>query len=332
MRALILAAGFGTRLLPLTRNIPKPMFPVMNRPILEHCIGLLSSHNIHDIAVNLHHLPDKVSNYFGHGEDFGVRLTYSREETILGTAGGIKALQHFLAGDSFIVMNGDIFMDIDLNQVFEFHARKKACLTLVLMPATEKFDPIEIDTNGRVTYFKGASIDNSVTQVTSRVTFTGLQIMAPEIFKRIPENRFCGTTDEIFPAMIKDGLPVYGYLHQGYWNDMGNSKGYHQLHRDVFDGKILLKNRHSFQPTQGPLIIPPVHIGLDCQISGNAQVGPYATLGDHCRLKHGAVVENSVIWNDVEIGVDATVRNSVISHGVTINDKQEIFDALKGNE
>jgi NDP-sugar pyrophosphorylase family protein len=331
MRALILAAGFGTRLLPLTRNIPKPMFPVVNKPILEHCIGLLSSHNIRDIAINLHHLPDKVSDHFGSGENFGVRLTYSREKTILGTAGGIKALQHFLDGDSFIVMNGDIFMDIDLNQVIEFHARNKACLTLVLRPATNKPDPIEVDANGRVTCFKGASINN-ITQVTSHVTFTGLQIMEPEIFKRIPENRFCGTTDEIFPAMIKDGLPVYGYTHQGYWNDMGNQKDYLQLHRDIFDGKILFENRQSFQTTQGPLIIPPVYIGKNCQISGNAQVGPYVSLGDRCRLKHGAIVENSVIWNDVEIGVDATARNSVISHGVTIEDRQEVFDELKGNQ
>jgi NDP-sugar pyrophosphorylase family protein len=96
MRALILAAGLGTRLLPLTRATPKPMFPVMNKPLLEHCIELLRAHNIRDIAINLHHLPDKISNYLGDGQAFGVRLTYSREETILGTAGGIKALQHFL--------------------------------------------------------------------------------------------------------------------------------------------------------------------------------------------------------------------------------------------
>lgn len=327
MKAMVLAAGFGTRLLPLTRDIPKPMFPVMNKPVLEHCIQTLRHHNIRDIAINLHHLPDKVSGHFGNGESLGVRLTYSREETILGTAGGIKALQHFFDDEPFIVINGDIFMDIDLNRVIEYHTKNQAFLTLVLRPAVDKPDPIAVSADGRITRFKGESISD-VTHVTARVTFTGLQIMESGILERIPGNRFCGTTEEIFPALIKDGLPIYGFLHAGYWNDMGNPKNYLQLHRDIFDGKLNLEHRPSSQPTQGPLIIPPVLIGKDCKISGNAQVGPYVTLGDRCRLKHGAVVEHSVIWNDVEIGVDTTIRNSVLGHGVSTGDKQEISDFL----
>lgn len=331
MKALILAAGLGTRLLPLTRYLPKPMFPVMNKPILEHSINLLKSFGIHDIAINLHHLPDKVTSYFGTGESFGVRLNYSKEETILGTAGGIKALQNFLEGETFLVLNSDVFTDINVNRVVEFHKEKHACLTLVLRPGNDQFDPIEVNPDGRITSFKGASFQN-VTQVTSRVTFTGIQIIEPEIFSRIPKNRFCGTTEEIFPAMVKEGLPVYGYHHRGYWNDMGNSASYLQLHKDIFDGKIQMGNRKTPESFKGPLIIPPVYIGQDCKIAENAQVGPYATLGNRCRLKRGAVVEQSVCWDDIEIGIDSTVRNSVLGNGITIGDKQEIVNQMLGGK
>ena len=327
MKALVLAAGLGTRLLPLTRYTPKPMFPVMNKPMLEYSLALLRSFGIRDIAINLHHLPDKVTHYFGTGESFGVDLNYSREDTILGTAGGIKSLQGFFNGESFLVINSDVFVNIDLNQVIEFHKKKGSCLTLVLKPDNERFDPINVDTDGKIVSFMGAG-----NAVPSRVTFTGIQIMEPEILARIPENRFCGTTDEIFPAMIKENLPVYGYLHSGYWNDMGNPANYLQLHRDLFDGKAAGENRKAFEPPKGTLIIPPVYIGQDCKISGNAQVGPYATLGNRCRLKNGAVAEHSVCWDDVEIGVDSTVRNSILGNGATVNDKKEIINMVLGKE
>lgn len=329
MRALVLAAGLGTRLLPLTRYVPKPMFPVMNKPVMEYALELLRSFDIRDIAVNLHHLPDKITHHFGAGEAFGVRLNYSREDTILGTAGGIKALQSFLDGGPFIVINSDVFVNIDLNQVIEFHKKKGSCLTLVLRPGNKRFDPIEVAPDGRIVHFMGAG---NAREVTSRVTFTGIQIMEPEIFARIPENRFCGTTDEVFPAMIKENLPIYGYMHTGYWNDMGNPESYLELHKDLFDGKARLENRKVFESPKGALIIPPVRIGKECKISGNAQLGPYATLGDNCRLKNGAVVEHSVCWDGVEIGIDSTVRSSILGNGVTIGDKKEIVNMVLGEK
>ena len=223
MKAMILAAGFGTRLKPLTNELPKPLFPVLNRPILEHAIHFLSTHGIKEIAINLHHKSEKIIDYFGDGKNFGVNLHFSKEERILGTAGGIKKLQPFFKNETFLVINSDILADVDLNDVLKFHKEKKSKLTLVVRqdPNAEKFDSIQRVEEGRIVHFLGHSIKNS--KPTTQVMFTGIQIMEPEIFSRIPENKFCGTVEDVFPGMIHDELPVYSFLHKGYWIDMGTS-------------------------------------------------------------------------------------------------------------
>ena len=219
MKAMILAAGFGTRLKPLTNDLPKPLFPVLNRPILEHALHFLSKNGIKDIAINLHHKSEKIIDYFGDGKDFGVNLHFSKEEKILGTAGGIKKLQSFFKNETFLVINSDILADVDLNNVLKFHKDKKSKLTLVVRqdPNAEKYDSIQRIDEGRIVHFLGRSIKNS--EPTTQVMFTGIQIMEPEIFSRIPENKFCGTVEDVFPGMIQDELPVYSFLHKGYWID-----------------------------------------------------------------------------------------------------------------
>ncbi|MBT5472326.1 MAG: NDP-sugar synthase [Nitrospina sp.] len=317
MKAMILAAGFGTRLKPITDNLPKPLFPVLNRPILEHTLQFLSKQGIREIAINLHHQPEKIIDYFGDGKDFGVNLHYSKEEEILGTAGGIKKLQSFLKDETFLVINSDVLADIDLNNALEFHKEKKSKLTLVVRQDsnTEKYKPILRTEEGRIVNFLGHTINNS--DPTTQVMFTGIQIMEPDIFSRIPENKFCGTTEDVFPGMIKDELPVYGYLHEGYWIDMGTRETYIQAQVDAMDGKLLLKTTSSRNP-EGPLVVPPVHIGRNCEISKDAQVGPYAVLGDGCRVRSGAVVERSVLFQGATVGSGLTVKNSVIGEGVAI--------------
>ena len=314
---MILAAGFGTRLKPITDNLPKPLFPVLNRPILEHTLQFLSKQSIREIAINLHHQPEKIIDYFGDGKDFGVNLHYSKEEEILGTAGGIKKLQSFLKDETFLVINSDVLADIDLNNALEFHKEKKSKLTLVVRQDsnTEKYKPILRTEEGRIVNFLGHTINNS--DPTTQVMFTGIQIMEPDIFSRIPENKFCGTTEDVFPGMIKDELPVYGYLHEGYWIDMGTRETYIQAQVDAMDGKLLLKTTSSRNP-EGPLVVPPVHIGRNCEISKDAQVGPYAVLGDGCRVRSGAVVERSVLFQGATVGSGLTVKNSVIGEGVAI--------------
>jgi NDP-sugar pyrophosphorylase family protein len=155
--------------------------------------------------------------------------------------------------------------------------------------------------------------------------FTGIQIIEPEIFKRIPEGQFCGTTENIFPTMIQDNVPVYGYLYNGYWKDMGNRESYLQVNADALDEKVFLKG---VAPNElnNSLIIPPVLVDRNCQIAENSQIGPYTVIGPNCIIKNGAVVENSILWEGVTIGAGSTVKGSVIAKNRTIGDGKNIND------
>ncbi len=302
------------------------MVPVLNRPLLEHTIELLRSANIKDIAINVHHLPEQLTDHFGDGSKFSVNLYFSHEEKILGTAGGIKAAQRFLEGGPFVVINSDIVVDIDLNRVLEFHRERGSCLTLVVREdaSPKQYDPIEIQEDGRIVHFVGASSMN-VPDDTRRVMFTGIQIMEPEIFDRIPAGQFCGTTDTIFPEMIQEGLPVYGYLHDGYWVDLGSRGKYLEVHRDALNGKSPLKTR-SLQKLEGEFVVPPVVAGMNCSIDPTAKIGPCVVLGNGSRIEAGAIVEQSVLWDGVTVGPHGVVKQSILGNGVVIQSKEEIID------
>ena len=326
MKAMVLAAGFGTRLQPLTHVLPKPMFPVLGRPLLSHTFDILESANITDVAVNVHHLPDFIINYFEKQKLHDLNLHFSREEKILGTAGGIKKMEGFLEGGPFILINSDIITNIKLDKVIDFHKKNNSKLTLVVRQDIfpEQYDSIEICKDGRIVHFVGASSMN-IPGNTTRVMFTGIQIIEPEIFKRIPEGQFCGTTESIFPQMIQDEVPVYGYLHNGYWKDMGNRESYLQVNADALDEKVFLKGI-SPNDTNHSFIIPPILVGRNCHIAENSKIGPHSVIGPNCTIKNGAVIENSVLWEGVTIGADSTVKRSVIAKNRTIGDGKNIKD------
>jgi NDP-sugar pyrophosphorylase family protein len=319
MKAMILAAGFGTRLRPLTNTVPKPMVPIMNRPILEHTIHLLRTHGIQDITVNLHHLPEIIKEHFGDGKDFGVQLHWSHEPEILGTAGGIKKAQEFLDGEAFLVINSDVVVDIDLSKVIAFHKAQGSALTLVVRQgdSPEQCDPIEVDADDRIVHMVGTSAKNKPDD-TTRILFTGIQVMEPEIFDRIPENKFYGTTTDVFPRMLEDGLPMFAYWHHGYWKDVGTIQSYLDVHKDLLDGRmaggLAIENNVS-APSQ-------VLIGKNCKIAGTAKVGPYAVLGDNCAVGDHAVIENSICWENVRLGKNSHVSQSVLGNGVTVEENK----------
>ncbi len=326
MKAMVLAAGFGTRLQPLTHVLPKPMFPVLGRPLLSHTFDILESANITDVAVNVHHLPDFIINYFEKKKIHDLNLHFSREEKILGTAGGIKKMEGFLEGGPFILINSDIITDIKLDKVIDFHKKNNSKLTLVVRQDIfpEQYDSIEICKDGRIVHFVGASSMN-IPGNTTRVMFTGIQIIEPEIFERIPEGQFCGTTESIFPQMIKDEVPVYGYLHNGYWKDMGNRENYLQVNSDALDERVSLKGV-SPNELNNPLIIPPVLVDRNCQVAENSQIGPYTVIGPNCNIKSGAIIENSILWEGVTIGAGSNIKGSVIAQNRTIGDGKNIIN------
>jgi len=325
MKAMILAAGFGTRLRPLTNTVPKPMVPIMNRPILEHTIHLLRTHGIQDITVNLHHLPEFIENHFGDGKDFGVNLHWSYEPEILGTAGGIKKAQEFLDGEAFLVINSDVVTDCDLSKVISFHKAKGSALTLVVRQgdSPEQCDPIEVDDDDRIVHMVGASAKNKPDN-TTRILFTGIQVMEPEIFDRIPENKFYGTTTDVFPGMLEDGLPMFAYWHHGYWKDIGTIQSYLDVHKDLLvrgmEGGLPIENNN---PSNGHLT-QPVLIGKNCKIADTANIGPYAVLGDNCTVGENAVIEHSICWQGVTLGKESHVTQSVLGNGITAKERETL--------
>ena len=326
MKAMVLAAGFGKRLQPLTRTLPKPMFPVLGRPLLSHTFDLLQSAGIDDIAVNIHHLPNSIINYFEKENPPPFNLHFSTEEHILGTAVGIKKMQGFLEDGPFITINSDVITDIDLNKVINFHKNNNSKLTLVVRQdiSPEQYDSIEICENGRIVHFIGASSMN-IPENTTRVMFTGIQIMEPDIFARIPEGQFCGTTEDIFPQMIQDDVPIYGYLHEGYWNDMGNRESYLQVNTDALNKKVTLKKASAFQ-SNSPSVISPALVGPNCRISKDSKIGSHSVIGPNCIIESGTVIENSILWGGVTVGAGTTIKRSVIAQNKTIGGGKNIID------
>ena len=321
---MVLAAGFGKRLQPLTRVLPKPMFPVLGRPLLSHTFDILESANISDVAINVHHLPNSIINYFKNTPHPSLNLHFSEEERILGTAGGIKKMESFLEDGPFVLINSDIITDIKFDKVIDFHKKNNSKLTLVVREdiSPEQYDSIEICKDGRIVHFVGASSMN-IPENTTRVMFTGIQIIEPEIFKRIPEGQFCGTTENIYPKMVQDEVPVYGYLHSGYWKDMGNRESYLQVNADALDERVSLKGV-SPNKLNNSLIVPPVLVDRNCQIAEKSKIGPYSIIGPNCKIKSGAVVKNSILWEGVTVGSGSTIKGSVIAQNITIGDGRSI--------
>ncbi len=326
MKAMILAAGFGSRLRPLTHTLPKPLFPILNRPLLEHTIRLLKSFGIDEIVINLHHLPELITNYFGTGKKLGVHIHWSPENAILGTAGGIKKAQRFLEDDSFIVINSDVVVNLDFHQLIRYHQENDSAATLVLKPgdSPELCDPIEVDDQNRIVHMANMSSLNTP-EYTNRFTFTGIQILEPKIFSRVPTGKFYGTTSDVFPEMIEDGEKVLAYPHEGYWADIGRIESYLQVHHDLLDEITGINDLPKSQTPTQCKIRPPVFIGKNCQISESAKIGPYAILGNNCIVDDEAKIENSICWDNAVLSQGSEVSNSVIAQDAIVGVKERVL-------
>jgi len=243
MKAMVLAAGEGTRLRPLTLETPKVLLPVGAKPLIEYILAWLKKHGMREIAINLCYLGDKIKHFLGDGSQLGVKLYYSHEEIALGTAGGVKRMEHFFS-NTFVVACGDILTDFDLTAMIKFHRQKAALATLALVEVSNPWEVgiVVKDETGRVVSFvekppRGTELSNMAS--------AGIYVLEREVFNHIPSQSFCDFGGDIFPKLIQGNLPVYGYvLHpEDYWIDIGTLEKYQQANRDVEAGK--------FKVTQG---------------------------------------------------------------------------------
>ena len=297
MKAFILAAGFGTRLWPLTEDRTKPAIPFLNRPLIAYCVEYLARHGIRDIIINLHHQPDSIRRALGDGSQLGVNVTYSHEETILGTSGAIDRIRDQLADEDFIVINGKIITDIDLVSAIREHREHDAIATLVLKEnrAREHFSIVEIDQRRWITRFAGfpepvtieATVSNpgpSITKVeTVPLMFTGIQILSPRIFDYVPRNCFSHSTIHVYPQAIDKGETVIAHLAEGDWYEMSTLDRY-------LEASLLFMRKQKLAVIEG----------------------------EGCLIEDGAAVEDAVLWNRVTVERGARVRNAVLGDDVRV--------------
>lgn len=236
MKAVIMAGGKGTRLSPLTRKIPKPMVPLLNRPVMEYAIELLKAHGFTEIAVTVHHMSNAIRDYFGDGSNFGVRLYYFEEEIPLGTAGSVKYAESFV-DETFLVLSGDALTDIDLTEVLSFHRSKKAMGTIVLasVEIPLEYGVVTTDADGQVVRFLEKP---DWSEVFSDTVNTGIYVLEPEIFRYYDANVAFDFGRDLFPLLLMMECPLYGYLAEGYWTDIGNLPQYRQAQSDMLERKV----------------------------------------------------------------------------------------------
>ncbi len=238
MKAMILAAGFGTRLRPLTNDIPKALLPVGGRPLIYYSLHLLKKYGITDIFINVHYHGDKIIKEVGDGSRFGMQITYSKETDILGTGGGTKKIASELGDAAFIVINGDILVDLNLDDLLAAHRKNCGRATLVLREDkdVENFGAIEVDEDGWIQNMLGRMPWRG--QTLKKLMFTGIHVMEPDVLEYIPAG-FCSITD-VYLQMLAEHEPLYGYIMRGYWSDIGILERYQATDFDLRQGRVQL--------------------------------------------------------------------------------------------
>lgn len=299
-----MAGGQGTRLRPLTSNQPKPMLPVVNLPMMEHIIKLLTRSGFSDMVVTLQFLPTLITNYFGSGGEWGASIDYSTEHIPLGTAGSVKNSQRYL-DDTFLVISGDALTDIDLGKIVEFHRAREAAATLTLIRVENplEFGIVVMDGEGRVERFLEKP---NWGQVFSDTINTGIYVLEPEILEFVPEGESFDFSKQLFPLLLEKGYPLYGYVAEGYWCDIGNFEQYMRSHKDVLD------RRAAIDPP-GFRMAENLWVGEGVEIEKGVEIRGPAVLGDHCRVEKGSVIrEYTVLGHNVVVKRDSFIHRAVI--------------------
>lgn len=329
MKAVLLVGGEGTRLRPLTCHTVKAMVPILNRPFFEHLLEYLSSNDIDDIVVTLCYLPDRIESRFGNGRDWGVKLAYVMEKTPLGTAGAVKNAELHLDGP-FFVFNGDITTNIDLRSMLSFHRRRGAQATIALTPVENPsaYGVVETTGDGRVKRFIEKPPPG---EAPTNLINAGIYILEPAVLEGVSQGVPCMFEHHLFPRLLSEGAAVYAYPTTDYWIDIGTPEKYRQVQYDLLTGKCASSLHSKITQTKGDHATPtschpsavvegPVLFGDNCYIGAGASVKGPAVLGDGCRISDGSTIDKAIIWRNVRVGKEASIRESVIGDNCSVGD------------
>jgi len=330
VKAMILAAGLGTRLLPLTRDVAKPAIPFANRPLIHYCLEWLAKNGVKEVVINLHHRPESIISTIKQ-RSWPLKIHLSRESHLLGTAGGVKKAERHFTDGTFIMVNSDCLFEIDLAAPIAHHREKAAVATMVLREKSDEdsYGTVGIDNRGRITEIKARGLSR---REGKGYNFTGIHVLEPEVFGWIPRDRFYEINQEVYPRLIQRGHGVWGYLTHASWAEVGSHETYLKAHRSFLARpgfSVVSQSRFS----EGVKLAAPVLIGSACQAEKGARIGPSVVLGQDCQIGQGTIIEDSVIWDDVTIGTGAHIRGCILGHRTEIEARTHLEGmAISGKE
>ncbi len=318
-----MAGGFGTRLRPLTLGLPKPMVPIANRPMMEHVVALLRKHGFDEIRSLLYFQPEAISGYFGDGSEFGVSMDYLLSKDDYGTAGSVRSASDFIGSDRILVISGDVLTDFDLTEAVKFHQDRKSMATMLLthMENPRQYGVVITDKSGRITRFLEKPTWG---EVFSDKINTGIYILEPEVVNMIPHQKFYDFSKDLFPRLLKDDSPMYGYTADGYWRDVGNIQEYMRAHMDILDGIVKLDLSLNQLAHKGATL----WVGKNQEVDDSVDFNGVVILGDGVTVGPNASLSNCVIGEKTAIGESVTISESVVWNGARIAQGASVTKAM----
>ncbi len=304
---MILAAGFGTRLLPLTKELPKPVLPILGRPLLAYVLDNLKQAGVTEVVINLHHLPKKIKGQLGTGKQFGLKIHYSFEKTILGSGGGLKKAEPLLKDSTFFLINGDVLLNLNFSRILQFHRQKKAFATMVLRQDknVHQYGAIGIDKQYRIRQFLGKPNINGT--AIRNLMFTGVHVLEPEIFDYLPPASEFSNINRVAYPKLHTKENILGYPFRGFWRECGNPKEYFKANME-----LLKKEKAKLPKVTGVKFIVPVWIGKKCQIKPGSVIGPNVILGNQCKVGKNTQITNTIIWDEVTLRQNSVINKMII--------------------
>ena len=351
MKAMILAAGKGTRVRPITHTIPKPMIPILQKPVMEFLLELLREHGFTEVMVNVSHLAEEIENYFRDGQRFGVEIAYSFEGRIedgeligdaVGSAGGLKKIQSFqpFFDDTFVVLCGDALIDLDLTEAVKRHKAKGAMASLITkrVPRDQvsSYGVVVTDADGRVRSFQEKP---AVDEAASDMINTGIYIFEPEVLNYVPEGVPFDIGSDLFPRLVADGAPFYALPMEFEWVDIGKVPDYWQAIRSVLQGQVRQVQIPGKEVRPGVYtglnvaanwdkihVEGPIYVGGMTRIDDGATIIGPAMIGPSCHICEGATIDNSIIFDYSRIGAGVRLVEKLVFGRYCVDRNGDHFD------
>ncbi len=336
MKAVVMAGGEGSRLRPLTLQRPKPMVPIAGRPVAEHILMLLKAHGITEVVMTVQYLASNIEDYFGDGSQFGMQIHYSREESPLGTAGSVKNAEEWLKDDTFLVISGDALTDYNLSKAIAFHEERKALATLTLAHVSNplEYGVIITDDQGKITQFLEKP---SWAQVFSDTINTGIYVLDPVVLTYFEPKIAFDFSNDLFPMMLQRNEPLYGYIANGYWCDVGNLSEYMRATSDLLQGQVQLKIpgrniggdiwvEEGVDIASGAQLHGPIYLGSSARVLDGAVINGPCSIGSYSIIDSSAIVDRSIIWNNSYVGEHAELRGALVGAQTSIKSKAVLFE------